>query len=111
MPRAYLAAVLVCVGTLTAQQHTAEVILARQELMRVEALVASGALPRIRLEQAKEAIADAEDASVLRQTLYGGPGLEDLTGPQNETMLDSMVSAAKRRLERCPKRPAQTPQS
>ncbi|MDQ6663953.1 MAG: hypothetical protein M3Z23_06130 [Acidobacteriota bacterium] len=58
----------------------------------MKALVESGALPRVRLARAEEAVADAQDVAFLRQTLYG----QDLTAEQ----ADEMVAVAQRRLER-----------
>jgi hypothetical protein len=49
-------------------------------------------MPRKQLEKAEDAIADAEDAALLRKTLYG----QDLTAEQ----ADDMTAAAGRRLDR-----------
>ena len=62
------------------------------EVARVRALVDLGAAPRIQLEKAEAAMADAQDAALLRKTLYG----KDLT----EDDSDSMLAAANRRLDR-----------
>jgi len=58
----------------------------------VEGLVNAGALPRASLEKALEAIADAQDAAVLRRTAYGAE--------LNVEQADAMVAAANRRLVR-----------
>src|SRR3954451_2669474 len=70
----------------------AEVARAKAGIEKLRELVQAGAAPRAELEQAEESLADAEDFSFLRKTLYG----TDLT----ESQLDSMVAAAGRRLER-----------
>jgi hypothetical protein len=58
----------------------------------MRALVAAGALPRNQLEKAEDQMADAQDAALLRKTIYG----TDLTAEQ----ADEMIAAAGRRLER-----------
>ena len=65
---------------------------ARAELARVQGLVSAGALPRVSLEKAQDAVADAQDAAILRHTAYGAELSVDLA--------DEMVAAANRRLER-----------
>src|SRR6266567_9514910 len=67
--------------------------LAKQELQKISELVKSGALPRIRLEQAGQDVADAQDDAVLARTLYGDLPVQNLT----EQMADDMVAAAQRR--------------
>jgi hypothetical protein len=84
---------VVCVRLLCAQTGgDREVTRAQAGLEKLRALVAAGVAPRVQLEQAEAALADAGDAAILRQTLYG----QDLTDEQTETMLQ----AAERRLER-----------
>jgi hypothetical protein len=73
-----------------------EVLRARDELRRIEALVVAGALPANRLQQAQEAVEDAQDDASLGQTLYGHLRIEDLT----EQQANDMVAAARRRVER-----------
>ena len=68
------------------------VLQARAELDRVQSLVASGALPRVQLQQAREALADAEDDAVLRRSVQQ----PDLT----EAQADELIAAAGRQLER-----------
>lgn len=53
-------------------------------------------MPQIRLEQAREQLADAQDDAVLRYTLYGPSTAQSLTQAQ----ADAMVAAAQRRLDR-----------
>lgn len=76
--------------------ETPEVRQSREELARIEQLVESGGLPKARLEQAREAVADAQDAATLRHTLYGSPGIENL----NDQLCETMIEAATRRLTR-----------
>jgi hypothetical protein len=70
--------------------------LAQQELDRVHRLVDAGALPRVRLEQAEQDLADAQDNAILERTLYGELPVQDL----NDKLIDDMVAAAQRRVER-----------
>src|SRR3954470_18743032 len=90
----FLGPILVlCAGFVCAQGPDApEVARAKSEVEKLRSLVALGAAPRKQLEAAEEKIADAEDASFLRKTLYGA----DLTAEQ----ADEMIAAAGRRLER-----------
>ncbi|MGA3041973.1 MAG: hypothetical protein ABSF54_14400 [Bryobacteraceae bacterium] len=69
-----------------------DVLRARLNIQRLRALVEAGALPRIQLEQAEDALGDAQDLAVLRRTMYG----QDITDEQS----DEMVAAAQRRLDR-----------
>lgn len=69
-----------------------EVARVQAEVARVRALVDVGAAPRMQLEKAEAAMADAQDEAILRKTLYG----KDLTEAQS----DDMLAAANRRLER-----------
>jgi hypothetical protein len=70
----------------------ADVLRARLAIQRLRALVEAGALPRVQLEQAEDALGDAQDLAVLRHTMYG----QDIT----EEQANEMVAAAKRRLDR-----------
>jgi hypothetical protein len=84
---------LVCAALGLAQSgDDPEVAAAKAELARLHGLVEAGALPRIRLAKAEEAVADAQDAATLRRTAYG----QDLTADQ----AGEMVAAAARRLDR-----------
>lgn len=69
---------------------------ARLEVSRLEDLVREGAVSRARLERAKQALADSEDDTILRRTLFGKLTVQDLTPEQTEEML----AAAKRRVDR-----------
>jgi hypothetical protein len=69
---------------------------AKQELDKVSNLVQDGALPRIRQEQAELDVADAQDDAILARTLYGEMPLNEV----NDKLLEDMVSAAQRRVER-----------
>jgi len=69
-----------------------EVARAKSEMERLRRFVDAGAVPRVQLEKAEAALADAEDAAFLRKTLYG----VDLT----DDVCDRMLAAANRRFER-----------
>ncbi|MBV8819736.1 MAG: hypothetical protein JO022_15350 [Acidobacteriaceae bacterium] len=81
-----------------------EIQLAKQEIERVTDLVNAGALPRIRLEEAEQKLADAQDEVILSRTLYGEMPVKNLT----EEMADEMVAAAQRRVERQTKKIEET---
>jgi hypothetical protein len=83
---------LLCAGVVFAQSEDPEVVRAKAGIEKLRALVEAGALPRAQLEKAEDRIADAEDAALLRKTIYG----QDLTAEQSEAML----AAAQRRFER-----------
>ena len=76
----------------TVDPNDSAIVRARANLENVENLVISGVLPRLRLEQAKENLEDAQDIAILHQTLYG----KELTVDQ----ADEMISAAQRRVAR-----------
>src|SRR5438477_3754388 len=85
--------VFVCVSCVCAQSYDPpEVAHAKSEIERIKSLVDAGAVPRVQLEKAEAALADAEDAALLRRTAYG----QELTDEQSEEML----AAANRRFER-----------
>lgn len=97
--RFYLGPILlVCAACILAQtpalsqNDDPEVARAKANLENLRALVEAGALPRIQLEKAAAAIADAQDAAFLRKTLYG----PDLTPDQ----ADEMIAVATRRFDR-----------
>jgi hypothetical protein len=73
---------------------------ARAEYARLKGLAEIGAVSQARLEQAKDAVADAEDDDVLRRLLYGNVGVESLS----ESQAKEVVAAAERRVERVAKR-------
>ena len=81
-----------------------QIDLAKADIDRISSLVASGALPRIRLEEAEEKLADAQDDAILARTLYGDLPVKNLS----EQMADDMVAAAQRRVEREIKKLAET---
>lgn len=84
---------LVCVSFVHAQtSDDPEVARAKAGIEKLRALVEAGAAPRAQLEKAEAAIVDAQDAAILRKTLYG----QDLTDDQ----CDEMMAAAGRRFER-----------
>jgi hypothetical protein len=64
------------------------------EIGRVSGLVDSGALPNIRLQQARDKLADAQDDLILRRTLY----LPAQSMTEDQTA--EMVAAAQRRVDR-----------
>ena len=70
--------------------------LAQQELDRVVQLVAAGALPRVRIEQAQATLEDAKDEVILAHDLYGD--LPD-KGASEEASAE-MIAAAQRRVDR-----------
>lgn len=65
---------------------------ARLDLTRVEGLVASGVLPRARLEDARNALADAQDSETIRTALYQ----KDVTVAE----ADELVALTEKRVER-----------
>ena len=84
---------LVCAGAVGAQTNDVAGSGARQgRSSELRALVEAGAAPRAQLEKAEEAMADAQDAAILRRTLYG----QDLTAEQT----GEMMAAAGRRFDR-----------
>jgi len=74
------------------QAEDPQITNAKARLDQLEKLVEVGAAPRAQLTRAQEDLADAEDAAVLRKTIYG----QDLTDAQS----DEMIAAAQRRYER-----------
>ncbi len=74
------------------QVEDPDVLRARLNIQRLRAMVNAGALPRVQLEQAEDALGDAQDMAILRRAMYG----QDLTAEQ----ADEMVAAAQRRLDR-----------
>jgi hypothetical protein len=82
-----------CSACLLAQpQDPPEVVRAKAGIERLRSLVEAGAAPRAQLVQAEAAIADAEDAALLRRTVYGNELAED--------QAIEMLAAASRRLDR-----------
>lgn len=68
------------------------IVRAKANLDRIGRLVTSGVLPRLRLDQAKDDLEDANDIAILHQTLYG----KELSIDQ----ADDMIAAAQRRVTR-----------
>jgi hypothetical protein len=84
---------LVCAGLLGAQTADDPVVArAQASIEKLRTLVEAGVMPRLQLEKAEDALADARDAAYLRKTLYG----QDLT----EDQTDEMIAAAGRRFDR-----------
>ena len=81
-----------------------QIDLAKAEIERVSELVKAGALPRVRLDDAEEKLADAQDDVILSRTLYGELPVENLS----EQLASDMVAAAQRRVEREMKKVAQS---
>lgn len=69
---------------------------ALRQMQTIGDLVRTGALPRTKLDECAIDLADAQDALILRQTLYGTVSVQELTIEQ----ADEMTAAAERRLER-----------
>jgi hypothetical protein len=72
------------------------IALAQEELQKITQLVQAGAVSKLRLEQAQQDLADVQDDAVLAHTLYGELPVGDL----NDKLMDDMVAAAQRRVER-----------
>src|SRR5581483_3567496 len=87
-----LAVLLLCASCAWAQAEDPEVVRARMDLMRVQSLVQTGALPPVQLQKAKDTLADAEDGAVIHRDIQQ----QDLT----EEQADALVAAAERRFER-----------
>jgi hypothetical protein len=84
---------LVCASCAYAQtEESPEVVRARAGIEKLRAMVEAGVLPKAQLEKAEAGIADAEDAALLRKTLYGTELTDDQAG--------DMLAAAKRRVDR-----------
>jgi len=100
-----LAAAILTVCPQLATAQTADLTdLKRLEVERLRVMSETGSIPRARLEQAQAELADAEDNSILRRTLYGTLRVEDFTKEQS----DLMVAAAERLVERQKERYART---
>lgn len=90
LPGLIFAACATCVFAQT--EDSPEVLRAKAGIERLRSLVEAGVAPRAQLGQAEAAIADAEDAALLRRTVYGNELSED--------QADEMLAAAGRRLDR-----------
>ncbi len=69
---------------------------AKDEVAQIKILVEQGTLPKTRLREAEEHLADVQDQVVLAATLYGQTRLQNMTSGQ----ADEMIAAASRRVER-----------
>jgi hypothetical protein len=78
------------------------VALAKLELQRITDLVAAGALPRVRVQQAEENLADAQDEAILERTLFGNLAPQGASGDvsKSEDVSKEMIAAARRRVDR-----------
>lgn len=81
---------------LYAQDTAPEVSRAQQDIDRVRDLVKAGAVAPSRLQDAEQALGDAQDQAVLNRTLYGKLTAQDL----NEEQASEMLAAAQRRFDR-----------
>jgi hypothetical protein len=70
--------------------------LAREQVQKISQLVEMGALPKLRLQQAEQELADVQDDAILARTLYGEMRVEDF----DDKLIEEMVSAAQRRVDR-----------
>jgi hypothetical protein len=89
------AAILLCPSAQPAAPddvEAPEITRAKLALEKMRGLVEAGALPRVQLERAEDALGDAQDTAILRRTMYS----RDLTDDQS----GEMVAAAQRRLDR-----------
>jgi hypothetical protein len=75
---------------------SAEVERAKADVQRIERLVADGTLPRVKLDEARAHLADAEDQAVLTRTLYGLRTESSIS----EEEANEMLAAAQRRVDR-----------
>lgn len=64
---------------------------------RIRQLVKEGVLPRAELEKVAVAEAESRDEDILRQTLYGSGGIEELTIEKGEAMLEAATRKLTRR--------------
>lgn len=69
---------------------------AQAEVARIKPLVEDGTLPRTRLTEAEDKLADAQDEVTLAETLYSQVRVQDMTDAQAQ----AMVAAAQRRVDR-----------
>lgn len=86
-----VAAIAVCAQTPQGQEDP-QVARAKMDLQKVQSLVESGALPRVQVEKAKEAVASAEDAALIHKYIFQS----DLT----EEQATALVDAAQRQFSR-----------
>jgi hypothetical protein len=79
-------------GAFAQSDEAPEVMRAKAGIERLRSLVDAGVAPRAQLEAAEATLSDAEDAALLRRTVYGSELTED--------QADDMIAAATRRVER-----------
>lgn len=94
-----IGAAVACLGQVAAPEEPAikRLELAQKDLARITELVQADALPRLRLEQARQDVADAEDGVTLARTLSAPmPAVDEIT----DQMMNDMVAAAQRRVDR-----------
>jgi hypothetical protein len=84
---------ILCVAAATQSVDDAAVAVAKAEMAHVQSLVESGVLPPVKLDQARDAVADAEDGSFLRRMASNGTDL-------NVEQADATVAAEDRRVAR-----------
>lgn len=94
--RAFVVCLLIVPALAAQSESSPQLERARQEVEKIRQLVEAGALPRARLEAARETLEEAQDDTVLRRTLYGQLTVEEMMEPQVEEML----RAAERRVAR-----------
>jgi hypothetical protein len=87
-----VSAVCAFAQTSTQTEEPYEVTRAKAGIDKLRALVDAGVVSRSQLDKAEAAVADAEDAALLRKTLYGTELTDDQAG--------DMVKAAQRRVDR-----------
>jgi hypothetical protein len=93
--RLWLTALAVSVCTLFGQESP-EMVRAQEQVAKLRDLVAVGAVAPLRLQEAEQKLADAQDDQILHRTLYGKLTVQDLTDEQSREMLQ----AAQRRFDR-----------
>ncbi len=86
------ATVMLCAAASPERASDPDVARAQAGIERLRALVDAGAVPRAQLQQAEDALADAQDLAILRRTMYAKDLVED--------QADEMIAAAQRRLDR-----------
>jgi hypothetical protein len=69
---------------------------AEQALQKTKMLVEAGALPRLRLSEAEQDLADAQDKAILDSTLFGDWPAKEM----DDAATAEMLGAAQRRLDR-----------
>lgn len=96
-------ALVVCASSAFAQSSPdpPEIQRVKEQVARVEKLVREGGLPKLRLDEAKELLSEAEDYAVLRRTLYGALKIEELTESLSTAMLESARRLVELQQKRC----------